>query len=56
MFEILHEVGGIECEALVATGVEFQAVRLSLQNLLQRLKEKGVITPEKWEEFFHQGE
>ena len=49
---ILQEVGSIECDALVATDIEFQAVRLSLQNLLRRLKEQGIVTPERWEEYF----
>lgn len=49
---ILQEVGSLECEALVATGIEFQAVRLSLQTLLRRLRDQGIITPERWEEFF----
>jgi hypothetical protein len=53
---ILQEVGSIECDALVATGVQFQAVRLSLQTLPRRLRDQGIITPERWEEFFGEGE
>jgi hypothetical protein len=49
---ILQEVGSIECDALVATGIEFQAVRQSLQTLLRRLRDQGIINPERWEEFF----
>jgi hypothetical protein len=49
---ILQEVGSIERDALVATGIEFQAVRESLRILLRRLKDQGIITPERWEEYF----
>ena len=56
MLAILQEVGNIECDALVATGTEFQAVRESLQALMGRLKDQGIITPERWEEFFGEAE
>jgi hypothetical protein len=53
---ILHDVGSIECDALVATGVEFQAVRESLHILLRQLRDQGIITPERWKEFFGEAE
>jgi hypothetical protein len=53
---ILQELGSIECHGLMVTGVEFQAARLSLQSLLRRLRDQGIITPERWEEFFGQVE
>lgn len=52
MMAILQEVGGIEGEAFVATGIEFQAVRESLQILLRRLRDQGIITADGWKEFF----
>jgi hypothetical protein len=34
---ILQEVGSIECDALVASGIEFRAARESMHILLRRL-------------------
>lgn len=53
---ILQDVGKIEADALVATGDEFQAVRQSVHNLQGRLKHRGIITPQNWEEFFDEPE
>ena len=51
MMAILGEVGSIECEALVSTGVEFQAVKESMRLLLARLRQQGMISAERWVEF-----
>lgn len=53
---ILQEVGRIECDALVATGIEFQAARESLRIQLRRLRDQGIITADRWEEFFGEAE
>jgi hypothetical protein len=54
MVATLQEVGNIECDALVSTGIEFQAVRESMRILLKRLRNEGIISSEEWEEFLGQ--
>jgi hypothetical protein len=51
LMAILQEVGSVECEALVAKGIEFRAARESMRILLGRLKHQGIISVERWEEF-----
>lgn len=48
----LQEVGQIETDALVATPREFPAIRKNLEQLIMRLRDAGIITPQRWEEFF----
>lgn len=54
MMTILQEVGSIECEALVATGIEFQAAKESMRILLGRLRHQGIISAERRAEFSRQ--
>jgi hypothetical protein len=51
MMAILQEVGNIECEALVATGIEFQAAKESMRILLRRLRHQGIISADRWADF-----
>ena len=52
MLAIFQEVGTIECDALTTNGDELQAVEEKLDALMRRLIEQGIVTPERWTEFF----
>jgi hypothetical protein len=49
---LLHEIGNIECDALTAGPEEFPAIRKSLEQLITRLRNAGIITPQNCEESF----
>lgn len=48
----LHDIGDIESYALVANADEIPAVRDALHALLKQLRDAGIVTPERWKEFF----
>ena len=52
MVAILQEVGMIERDALKADGDELRMVEEKLDGLMRRLIEQGIITAERWTEFF----
>jgi hypothetical protein len=52
MVAILREVGIIERDALKADGDELRMVEEKLDGLMRRLIEEGIITAERWTEFF----
>lgn len=52
MLAIFQEVGTIECDALATNSDELQAVEQKLEGLVRRLIDQGIITEERWEEFF----
>jgi len=56
LMAILQDVGDIECDALTASDEEFQAVRQSLNELLQSLRGQGIINLRTWAEFFGEPE
>jgi len=56
LMAILQDIANIECNALIATDDEFQAVRRSLNELLQALMGQGIINPRNWAEFIGEPE
>ncbi len=56
LMAILQDIGDIECDALIATDDELQAVRRSLNELLQTLMGQGIINLRSWAEFIGEPE
>jgi len=56
MVAILQEVGMIERDALKVDGDELRMVEEKLDGLMRRLIEQGIITTERWTEFFGEAE
>jgi hypothetical protein len=56
MVAILQEVGTIELDALKADSDELRMVEEKLTALMWRLIEQGVVTAERWTEFFGEPE
>ena len=56
MVAILQEVGMIERDALKADSDELRMVEEKLDGLMRRLIEQGIITAERWTEFFGEPE
>ena len=56
MVAILQEVGKIERDALKADSDELRMVEEKLDSLMRRLIEQGIITAERWTEFFGEPE
>ena len=56
MVAILQEVGMIERDALKAGSDELRMVEEKLDGLMRRLIEQGIITAERWTEFFGERE
>ena len=56
MVAILQELGMIERDALKADSDELRMVEEKLDALMRRLIEQGIITTERWTEFFGEAE
>jgi hypothetical protein len=56
MVAILQEVGTIERDARMAGSDELRMVEEKLDWLMRRLREQGIITAERWKEFFGEPE
>ncbi len=52
----LQEVETIESNTLAVSADELPTIREELRGLLERLRSEGIITPERWSEFFGEGE